>query len=281
MKKANLICIVLILACAVTFLGYRVLSDLQTDVKAPEIHIQGELALSVQEPREALLQGVTAKDDRDGDVTASLVVESTTMGEDGTVKVVYAAFDAAGNVARAYRRVTYSDYRGPRFSLRGPLVFSNNTSFDVLTQITAFDDMDGNITRRIRATSLTDRSVLEVGIHEVCFRVTNDLGDKVELTLPVEVVPAQAYQASLSLTDYLIYLDTGSKFNARDYLYGFTILDEFTYLRGSFPEELTLKISGTVDTSAPGIYPVSYTVTGMLREEPYTAYSKLIVIVEG
>ena len=85
MKKKQWFCIAAIILCAAVFLGYRVLDGIRTDDRAPEITVDGTLTLSVLEPREALLQGVSAKDDRDGNVTASLVVESITMlSSDGT-----------------------------------------------------------------------------------------------------------------------------------------------------------------------------------------------------
>ena len=284
MKKQKWIYLMLIVLSAAVFVGYRFLDGIRTDDKAPEISFSGALSISVQEPREALLQGVTAKDNRDGNVTDSLVVESISMTDkDSPVKVVYAAFDAAGNVAKAEREVTYTDYASPRFSLTGPLVYSSGVTFNVLDWIDAADVIDGDISRSIRATSLSETSIGNIGVHDVQFRVTNSLGDSVEVVLPVEVYSSDSYKASLSLTDYLVYLPVGSSFNARDYLYQFsyTQLEEPIYLRGRFPEELSLSISGQVDTTTPGVYAVSYTVTGELREVPYAAYSKLIVIVEG
>lgn len=282
MKKQKWIHFILILLCAAVFVGYRFLDGVRTDDRAPEIQFDGPLNISVFESRENLLQGVSAKDDRDGNVTDSLVVESITMTDpQKPAKVVYAAFDAAGNVVKTEREVTFTDYVSPKFYLSAPLVYSSSTTFDVLDRVKAEDVLDGDISRRVRATSLSESSIASQGIHDVQFRVANSLGDTVEVVLPVEVYPADTYKAQLKLTDYLIYLPVGANFNARDYLYEYTLLNETTYLRGTFPEDLTLKISGQVDTAAPGVYAVSYTVTGELREELYAAYSKLIVIVEG
>lgn len=282
MKKQKWIYWILIVLCAAVFVGYRFLDGIRTDDRPPEIQFSGQLSLSVLEPREALLQGVSAKDDRDGNVTDSLVVESITMTDQTSpVKVVYAAFDASGNVAKAERQVQFTDYTSPEFSLTAPLVYSSGITFDVLDRIQAEDVLDSDISRSIRATSLSETSIGSVGTHDVQFRVTNSLGDTVEIVLPVEVYPAETYKATLKLTDYLVYIPVGTNFSARDYLYEYSMMNETTYLRGSFPAELSLKISGQVDTNTPGIYAVSYTVTGELREEPYAAYSKLIVIVEG
>lgn len=282
MKKKQWIYVVLILLCAAAFMGYRMLDKLRTDTKAPEITFSGPLRISVTDGEAALLQGASARDDRDGDVTDSLVVESITMPDPSqSARVVYAAFDASGNVTKAERELTYTDYVSPKFGLSAPLLYLDGNTFDVLDRVQAEDVLDGDISRRVRATAMSNESIGNPGIHEVVFRVTNSLGDTSEVVLPVEVFASDTYRANLTLTDYLVYLRAGSGFNPRDYLYEFTILDERYYLRGTFPGELELKISGTVDTNTPGVYPVSYVVSGELRNLEYAAYSKLIVIVEG
>lgn len=282
MKKAKWIYVVLIVLCAAAFMSYRILDGIREDTQPPKIKVDGQLTLSVLDPREKMLEGVTAMDNRDGDVTASVVVESILMTEkESTVKVVYAAFDHAGNVAKTEREVVFSDYRPPRFYLSGPMVYPVSATFDVLSSITAEDDLDGDISRSIRVTPMSEESIGTQGVHDVKFRVTNSMGDSTELVLPVEVYPAESYRAYLKLTDYLVYLAPGSAFNAKDYLYEFELFNDTTYLRGTFPEELTLKIRGEVNTNVPGVYPVSYTVTGEHLNETYAAYSKLIVVVEG
>lgn len=282
MKKKQWIYVVLILLCAAAFMGYRMVDKLRTDTKAPEITFSGPLRISVNDGETALLQGASANDDRDGDVTDSLVVESITMPDPNQpARVVYAAFDASCNVTKAERELTYTDYVSPKFGLSAPLLYLAGNTFDVLDRVHAEDVLDGDISRRVRATAMSDESIGNPGIHEVVFRVTNSLGDTSEVVLPVEVYASDTYRANLTLTDYLVYLRAGSVFNPRDYLYEFTMLDEQYYLRGTFPGELELKISGNVDTNTPGVYPVSYVVSGELRNLEYAAYSKLIVIVEG
>ena len=103
MKKRNLLCILVIVLCVGAFIGYRMLDAMRTDTRPPEIQVsEGVLEASVQEPKSALTRGMTATDREDGDVTDSLVVESIgILGSNGTISVTYAAFDAAGNVAKA------------------------------------------------------------------------------------------------------------------------------------------------------------------------------------
>lgn len=289
MKKKNLVLIVLILLTLVIFLGYRALAELRSDDKAPEI-LLGEIIpeISVEEPKAALLQGITARDNVDGDVTASLVVEYVELlGSDGRLMVHYAAFDRSGNVAKAQREARYTDYHSPRFTLKSPLVYPVGASFDVLSNVGATDVIDGDIQHRVRATSLVNYSIATPGIHDVEFRVSNSLGDTVTAVLPVQVQDPDR-QATLTLTEYLVYLPLNTSFNPKMYLEQFTWGGDEVDLTQGLPKGYTLKTEGKVQTQNPGIYPVEFRVTYLIENEvnpdrnvEYTGYSKMIVIVEG
>ena len=286
MKKKTPLLLVPIALSAALFLGYRAWDGLQTDRIPPQITIGEEsLQVSVSDPKSALLQGITAQDDRDGDVTDSLLVESISMlDSDGTVEVRFAAFDQSGNVSKQTRVVHYSDYQGPRFSLNRPLLFVHSSSFDPLDAIGATDPLDGNIQHRIRAISKDSTAVTTLGSHELEFRVTNSLGDTIRLTLPVEVYSANTYGLSVDLKEYLIYLKTGSSFNARSYLSQVHRAANTISLENGTPADYSLRIVDEVNTNVPGVYPVDYYVTHTQLTNGGTQYttgfSRLIVIVE-
>lgn len=283
MKKQNWISIGLIILCVAVFLGYRAFVRLRTDVTPPVITMEEQLLeLSALEPRTALLQGVSARDKADGDVTASLVVESVRLlRADGTATVTYAAFDSSGNVAKAQREVRFNDYESPHFSLSEPLLFSQTSSYDVLSIIGAQDMLDGDISHRIRATVLDEVAAGYSGTHNIQFRVTNSLGEMVELVLPVELYTPSIFEGSLTLTDYLVYLEQGDYFNARSYLASFSLGRETISLRNGVPEEIGLVISGKVETGVPGVYAIDYEAVYEQGTQVYTAYSRLLVVVEG
>lgn len=289
MKKKNLLLILLILATVAAFLGYRALNELREDTVAPEIRLENQIPeISVEDPKSALLQGIMARDDVDGDVTKSLVVEHVELlDSDGNLMVSYAAFDSAGNVAKAKREAKYTDYHSPRFTLKAPLSYPVGIGFDVLSNVGATDVIDGDIQHRVRATSLTSNSIGEVGIHDVEFRVSNSLGDTVTAILPVQVRDPK-YGASLELTQYLIYLPVNGTFTPKDYLRQYTLGEEEVDLTKGLPKSYKLKTNGKVDTQTPGIYSVEYQVIYTITNEQnpekkteYTGYSTQIVIVEG
>ena len=289
-KKGNILLVLLIIVCAAVFYGYRTLDMMRTDNDAPEIYMDAQIPeVSVKDPKSALLQGIAAEDRRDGDVTASLVVERIELlDSDGSLQVSYAAFDKAGNVAKAQREAKYTDYESPKFTMAEPLFYRHGTNFDVLKTMGATDVIDGDIQHRIRATTLGDVSIAEMGTHTVRFQVSNSLGDTVTLELPVEVYDPDMYDATLMLKTNLVYLKKGSIFAPGAYLQTFTFRGENTDLQGTLPRDYTLKTEGKVDTGTPGVYPVEYRVIYTLRHETdparnqeFVACSKLIVVVEG
>lgn len=290
MKKRNLLLLALIALCLGVFFGYRAYDRARTDTQPPVIHIAPEpLELSVNAPKGILLQDVTAEDDRSGDVTKSLVVESIRLlNRDGKVSVDYAAFDKAGNVAKLQREVQYSNYRRPRFTLNGPLLYPFGSNFDVLDNISAKDALDGEIPHHIRAMLTENTPLTEEGIHMVQFQVTNSLGDTTKEVFPVEIYDSKKYTAELTLKEYMIYLPVGGIFNAKFYPDTITYQRETCELGSYLPEHYTLEINGDVDTHTPGVYPVTYTLTYCEKNQwsqkvikEFVGYSKLIVVVEG
>ena len=289
-KRTTILLLVLIILCAFAFAGYRAIHRIRSDETPPQITVSADVfQLSVNDPKDVLLSGVSATDNTDGDVTDSLLVESIQlMDGEGRINVSYAAFDSAGNVAKATREAAYTDYVRPWFTLSQPLLFRSGLSFDVLGILGATDALDGNIQHRIRATSLDGSTITAMGSHEVLFQVTNSLGDTVSITLPVEVYDPTLYEAELSLTDYLVYLQAGDRFQKSDYLRSYTYLGETTALGANLPAGFSLKTDGNVQTNVPGVYPVDYYVTytdaNALRPEltrNYVGHSRLIVVVEG
>lgn len=281
--KRNKIYFILTLLCLGAFFIYLWMDRQADDSVAPEIRMDSApLQVSVADPESVLLTGVTATDDRDGDVTDSLVIENITLcDEDGLMTVGYAAFDRAGNVTKARREVRFVDYTGPRFHLNQALVFTENSGFDVLRVVTAQDPVDGDITQWIRATTLEEETVAGVGNHTVQFRVSNSLGDTEILELPVEVHPAGSFHGELKLKDYLVYLKVGEPFDETDYPLSFTLGNRELEFRHKLPEQFSLEIDNQVDVMTPGVYQVIYNIVYTEGAYSYTGYSKLLVVVEG
>ncbi len=281
MKNKRLLYLIPIAMCLVVFFGYRWTVGMSQDTKAPSISAEGELILSVSQGQDALLQGVTATDDKDGDVTAGILVEKIKMlDKKGTFQVTYAAFDKAGNVSKLNRQGRYTDYTGPRFTFSGPMCFQEKSYIDLLSFIGATDPLQGDLSRWVRASMLEGSSITALGTHRVLLTVTGAMGETEKLEIPVEVYPAGTYQGKLELQEYIVYLKQGSRFDARSYLKSFTLFNQTTQLPGRLAEGFSLTLTGQVDTATPGVYALGYTVTYDRQGTNYSGYSKLIVVVE-
>ena len=139
------------------------------------------LHLSVKATDEDMLKGVTAHDDRDGDVSSSLLIAGkSNFIEDGVIRVDYAAFDSHNNVGTYSRRVVFDDYHSPRFSSKKPLVLHSESSYD-FSFFHAEDVLSGDISYKIKilSDSYTAASSSEYPIE---IEVTNDYGDVEKLT---------------------------------------------------------------------------------------------------
>lgn len=282
MKKRHLTLLVAMAVCIAGLMGYKAYDRAVTDNRPPQIIMEdGELQVSVYDSRDVLLQGVTAKDDTDGDVTASLIVESVgSITDDDRVTVTYAAFDQAGNVAKKTRTVHYTDYVSPRFYLEEPLAFGYGSGKDIVDLIGAYDKVDGDITHRVKVTSLESEPISAPGVYKVLIQVHNSLGDIQNLTLEVKIYPSGSYNSQLNLKNYLVYLPVGEGFDAEDYLDSFVWAGNTTKLSGGVPGELDLVLSGQVDVTKPGVYTVEYTMSRSYGSQSYTGFAELVVVVE-
>lgn len=293
-----------VLICGILTAVYAMLFVMTDDTKAPQIQIDQEiLEVSVGADDAALLQGVSAKDNADGDVTDSLIVEKiSSLAKDHTATVTYAAFDSSGNVAKASRTLKYMDYQSPKFSQNQSLTFSANSMQNILSFMGATDAIDGDISSRVKGTLLSNANSLnEPGLYQVEFRVTNSMNETVYLTLPVEVYPAGTYNANVELSDYLVYVKTGTAFDPESYLEKVVVGTREYSLKNQDPTRqekirvyfnryvdpdsvsepnvrvVNVDMLSDVDTKTPGVYSVAYTVD---CDGLYTGYARLNVVVE-
>ena len=264
MRRGIVIFLIVLTALSVVGLGgYRIAAKLSTSGEAPVISFDTNmLEVTTDATDQELLQGVTATDAEDGDVTDSLLVEtSTNFISDNTVEVTYAAFDSNGHVTKAARPVRYVDYTSPRFRFSGPMIFSEAGVSELLSYVGAYDCIDGDISSRVKVSAVESGTLLSTpGDHLLEFRVTNSTGDTAYLKFAVEVVSGYSSAKQVPLTDFLIYLPVGSEF------------DPLSYLQEGYASERGLEVRNEVDTGKPGVYDVHYTLGN--------SSSRLIVVVE-
>jgi hypothetical protein len=230
----------------------------------PTISCDGEqIAVSVSDPEEVYLTGVTASDAQDGDLTHRIRIQGISkLITDNTAKITYIVFDSHGNSATCSRMIRYTDYSKPHFSVDTPLIYTEKETIQLLDRIRATDSVDGDITRDIRVSALAGTS--DPDVYTVTVQVTNSLGDTSRLELPIVVHTGLIVRPDVILSDYLVYLPQGTVFRAESYLVGV----ETPIGPGDLKNVL---ITGNVDTSEPGTYYVYY-------RYPYSVTSGLSVL---
>jgi hypothetical protein len=256
-----------------------------------------EITVSCEDSEEMLLQGITAQDARDGDVTENLLIESlSNFTEDGCRIMTVAAFDSSNNAVKASRKVRYSDYRPPEFSLTEALRFPLNST-NLMGTLTAADVLDGDLTDNIKITSEEYIETDEAGTYTITYSVSNSAGDVGKLPVTVEIYdPSEEYlKPQIVLDDYLVYTEVGTSIDPWDYVKSVT-MDNTTYVKVKTGvlkdrnakkdqeriviEEEEMKITDNVNYEKPGVYEVVYRMTDDNGQSKETGVTRLIVIVK-
>ena len=287
MRKFRVIWLCLFAAVGITFSACVIFQNVYGKDGGPVIfYPEGVLEISVQDGEEALLQGVTAKDDKDGDVTGSILVEKLS-GFDGENRreVTYAAFDSDGNVAKATREIVYTDYTPIRFQLNHSLRYRTGETINLSDLVGASDSLDGDLSDKVKVKLESGLSTRTSGVYRIQFSVTNSACDTRILDTELEVYDAAMNEAVVNLTTYLIYYEDGKP----DY---YSYLDSVivggihynfqngkniaTGTDGSTLSRSSLQIRSNVDPSTPGVYPVYL----IYQDDAYQGMAQLMVVVE-
>lgn len=249
MRFVKILLVLVLAAVAALYFLQDMTQQFSAGKEPPVLTCDSELLeVSVNDDRSALLAGVTATDKRDGDLTDQVLITGVSkLVSDNTAKVTYVVFDSDDNMATLTRSVRYTDYRLPRFSLEEALIYGGTQEMQLLDRLHAKDTIDGDLTDKIRVSYL--RETGDPLVNEIDVQVTNSMGDTAWLTLPV--IFRENSWVDISLSTCLVYLEQGSRFNARGYL-------ERASLNGSAIGNDQVSVSGDVDTDVPGTYYVRY-----------------------
>lgn len=315
MKKFRKLWLLTVIIVTLLFAIYCILEYLKTDTGGPVISGGGDhIKVSIKDGDEVLLQGITATDTKDGDVTDSLIVEKiSNFYDDDHRTVTFAAFDSDNHISKVEREISYKDYTGPRFELSGSLRFRAGETVNIDKIVSAEDCLDGDLSSKIKIRMDTAINNRMTGFYQVEYVVTNSAGDTEILPIEVEIYEPVNNEVELNLDRYLIYC-TGREPEYTDFLvnirkgnleYAFEgteaaeNLTTEVIVEGEEAEETEdeddaeetetdskiipksrIRVESLVDTSQPGIYPVYYHYTE--EHDNYTATAKevLYVVVE-
>lgn len=201
------IVVTILFAVTVVLFGVVYINEQRTkDLTLPVITVEGEIIdVKVNATDKDLLKGVTAYDEKDGDLTDKVIVESVShFVEKGVCVVTYAVCDTNNHVANASRRVRYTDYKSPTIQVVSPLCFAVYSKVDITKHFKVKDCIDGDISGAVVITSPNYENG-KIGSFDLEFRVTNRKGDLVELVFPLYIDDTEIGAPLITLDKYSVY----------------------------------------------------------------------------
>lgn len=280
---------IILIAAFIAFGIYFFTNKYKEDRVPPVITCRtGNLEVSINDGEDVLLANVTAQDNRDGDITDKVVVESISKFSDtetATARITYAVCDSSENLSRVSCNLIYTDYTPIRYKINSSTRCKLSSSVTPLSFITAEDCIDGDITRKIRYEALgtKDFSVYSEGSYGIRYSVVNSMGDieyfdvMIDVYNPPSNIPA-SYLPQLYLNRYNVYLKTGDDFDPNSYL-AYAIVDG-ERVEMTAPVKRRITALHDVDTSAPGTYRVIYEYSPDKSQYDVKAEAVLYVVVE-
>lgn len=271
MKVLRIITVAIFIIVLFVFGWFYIDTALNVDTTVPEIRIATDvLEVSIYDDEAALLEGVTAYDQKDGDITSKVIVESISQfSEEGKCTVTYAVADGDKHVAKNTRQIHYIDYESPRFVLNQSVVFSVGQSLDVRSIVGARDAIDGDIGEKVIVTT-TDYKANTSGSFSLALQATNSKGDIIHLELPIFVEKINLRAPVIRLKEYLIYVEKGTEPDFESYIEGI-------YSNYEPADEDSLLISEEYDPQKPGVYSIHYYALDIDGNE---GHAVLTVVVE-
>lgn len=257
---------------ALLLLGYTCFVVSKRDTSAPVITDNvGELHLESTQGDHALLEGLTAKDDRDGDLTDKIMVERLSrFVEPGVCNVSYVVFDKSNNIGRYERKVVFDNYTPPRISLEKPLVYYEGNEVTFMDRLKLTHALEGDISHKLKLeASNVDSS--EVGVYEIQLRAVTLYGEEIYARLPLNVIAYNAQAPVINLKQNLVYVKQGEPFNPKLYI---------TDVKDCNKNDIDISVVyvfSQVDVSKPGYGQVRMEVTDSWGHKGVTY---LTVIVE-
>lgn len=227
----------------------------EKDTMPPVITADSDtLELSVSDPKEALLLGLSASDDVDGDITDRILISGESFFlSPGECSVRYVVFDSAHNSATYKRTIRYTDYTSPHFELHEPLNYVVGGQVRFMEPITAYDCIDGDITGKIRIVSSSVSNYME-GVYPAKLEVMNSHGDKTNVDVNV-LITQNAFTPSITLKEYITYVKKGDVFDP------YSLIQDARDEDGRQISKHDVKINGVVNTQTEGNYTLFYSLS--------------------
>jgi len=233
-----------------------------SDGEAPSISMDGTLSYTIGDAAISFDGVFSATDDVDGDVTASIVIDDSSVNytSAGTYQVNVTAEDEAGNEASdSFDLTVKNETVAPVITgMINVSIEQGEDMFDYLIGVTADDNLDGDLT----ASIVVDDSAVNytaIGIYRVYYRVSDAAGNEAEESINVNVTYETIAPTIEGLTEFTIGLDS----DLPNFLTGVTANDN---LDGDITADIVVS-HNPIDTSILGSYVITYTVKDAANNE--------------
>ncbi len=233
--------------------GYYVVSR---DTEGPEIIVSNQmLSYTEGQDKSELLAGVTAVDEKDGDVSDSLVVETVKPGKTGDRAIaVYVAMDSHSNVTRMEYEIAYQGGDSSTLNTVNPVPGGEEAEITEAPQ----ESTEPPVSEEPEGENGAEGDADETALRQQAE------ADIAALPAGSPVVRLSQYSVTLSTRDtfnYANYIDSiTDDHDTRDELYGGIQVDR-----------------SDLDMSQPGTYDVTYRVVDSNGNGSNTAHLRIII----
>lgn len=277
MSKRNrvfLILLVIINVCYLGFIGITKVVDKQSS-NLPVITFNKELiTIDVKDDLKVLLNGVSAIDEEDGDISENIFIYDISMFDENNERLVtYGVFDSSNQMMTATRKFKYSNYTKPRFFSSKPLNDSLNSflpSTDKVStnSIQAYSSLDGDISNKITKIQSEDESS-----SIIIYSVTDSTGTTEMLEIKESLNLKELFtNITIELKNYIIYTKKGSTVDFKNNISN--VKTSIGYQKDLID---SVTVESNLNVNKSGVYEVVYTLN---RSNGDYGTTKMYVIVE-
>ncbi|MBC2316571.1 DUF5011 domain-containing protein [Listeria booriae] len=196
------------------------------------------------------MSGVSAADSEDGNLSSIVKITANDVdtSQEGTYHVTYSVTDSDGNTTTKQITVTVTSNDAPTIEATDHTL-KKGTKFDPMSEVSAADKEDGDMTKEIKITA-NDVDTSQEGTYHVTYSVTDSDDNTTTKEITVTVTSNDA--PTIEATDHT--LKKGNEFDPMSEVSATDKED------GNLTKDIKIT-ANDVDTTQEGIYHVTYSIT--------------------
>ena len=228
LRKTRIAVIFIFILTVAGYGAFSVYEKKHADQTRPVIEMDSpSIVISVKDEESAIFRGMTAYDEKDGDVSENFIVENlSNFYEKGKRTAYIAVFDYDNHVNKITRDVIYADYEEPVFELAAPFDYQIRESASAITiqelteKMSVVDSIDGDLTGELRLSSDYTMNAAKTGEYPMEFQVTTSAGyvSKLPVTVRIYDEREEAKSPSIKLSKYLVNVEKGTDIEPGSYV---------------------------------------------------------------